>query len=172
LRQQRLGAVPRLRRYARSLVFEDPQSDDLVQNPLERALTHRHRFDQQRDMVVGLLSSVTVYLRKLDEGTDAAFRYEPQGELGMFCWVESGAGYALVGALPKEQLLALAESIYRQHPVAGAASAPAGASRRAAPRIGRCPKPPPPLAQSLAPPRCGDWPWCWCWASPPACHWL
>jgi len=67
---------------------------------------------------------VTVYLRKPDEGTDAAFRYERQGDLGMFYWVESGAGYALVGTLSKEQLLALAESIYRQHPVAGAASAP------------------------------------------------
>jgi anti-sigma factor RsiW len=73
---------------------------------------------------------VTVYLRKPDEGTDAAFRYERQGDLGMFYWVESGAGYALVGALPKDQLLALAESIYRQHPVAGAASAPAAASSR------------------------------------------
>ena len=73
---------------------------------------------------------VTVYLRKPDEGTDAAFRYERQGDLGMFYWVESGAGYALVGALPKEQLLALAGSIYRQHPVAGAASAPAAAASR------------------------------------------
>jgi anti-sigma factor RsiW len=73
---------------------------------------------------------VTVYLRKPDEGTDAAFRYERQGDLGMFYWVESGAGYALVGALPKEQLLALAGSIYRQHPDAGAASAPAAASSR------------------------------------------
>ncbi len=72
---------------------------------------------------------ITVYLRKPDEGTDAAFRYERQGDLGLFYWVESGAGYALVGALPKEQLLALAQSIYRQHPVAGAASAPATASR-------------------------------------------
>ena len=68
---------------------------------------------------------VTVYLRKPDAPTDATFRYERQGELGVFYWVESGAGYALVGALPKERLLALAESIYRQHPVAaGAASAP------------------------------------------------
>ena len=39
--------------------------------------------------------------------------------MGLFYWVESGAGYALVGALPKEQLLALAQSIYRQHPVGG-----------------------------------------------------
>jgi anti-sigma factor RsiW len=73
---------------------------------------------------------ITVYLRKPDEGTDAAFRYEKQGELGLFYWVESGAGYALVGALPKEQLLALAQSIYRQHPVAAAASAPAVAASR------------------------------------------
>lgn len=65
---------------------------------------------------------VTVYLRKPDAPTDAAFRYERQGELGVFYWVESGAGYALVGALPKEQLLALAEAIYRQHP--GTAAAP------------------------------------------------
>lgn len=68
---------------------------------------------------------VTVYLRKPDVPTDAAFRYQRQGDVGVFYWVESGAGYALVGALPKEQLLALAESIYKQHPGAGgAASAP------------------------------------------------
>ena len=57
---------------------------------------------------------VTVYLRKPDEGTPAAFRYERQGDLGMFYWVESGAGYALVGGLPREQLLALAQAIHRQ----------------------------------------------------------
>lgn len=55
-RQQLLGAVPRLRRYARSLVFEDAQSDDLVQSTLERALTHWQQFDQKRDMLVWLLS--------------------------------------------------------------------------------------------------------------------
>ncbi len=63
---------------------------------------------------------VTVYLRKPDSNTPAAFRYEREGELGMFYWVEGesaegGArGYALVGVLPKEKLLALAEAIYRQ----------------------------------------------------------
>ena len=34
---------------------------------------------------------VTVYLRKPEQGTDAAFRYEQQGKLGMFYWVEEGA---------------------------------------------------------------------------------
>ncbi|WP_425256781.1 anti-sigma factor family protein [Rubrivivax sp. RP6-9] len=70
---------------------------------------------------------VTVYLRRPEAGTQAAFRYERQGELGLFYWVEDGLGYALVGALPKERLLALAQSIHRQHPAStppAAASAP------------------------------------------------
>jgi len=59
---------------------------------------------------------VTIYLRKPEKGADAAFRYEQQGKLGLFYWIEEGAGYALVGELPKETLLALARSIYKQHP--------------------------------------------------------
>ena len=57
---------------------------------------------------------VTVYLRKPEPGTDAAFRYEQQGALGMFYWVEDKCGFALVGELPKERLLALAKAIYDQ----------------------------------------------------------
>jgi anti-sigma factor RsiW len=67
---------------------------------------------------------VTVYLRKPDSGAPTAFSYRQQGELGQFYWVEAGAGYALVGALPKERLLALAQAIYKQQPAAVAASAP------------------------------------------------
>lgn len=55
-RQQLLGAIPRLRRYARSLVMEVQLADDLVQTALERALTHWHQFDQRRDLVVWALS--------------------------------------------------------------------------------------------------------------------
>ena len=63
---------------------------------------------------------VTVYLRKPDRAMPAAFRYERQGTLGMFYWVEGASaqggpcGYALVGELPRERLLALAEAIYKQ----------------------------------------------------------
>jgi anti-sigma factor RsiW len=57
---------------------------------------------------------VTVYLRAPDANTPAAFRYEQQGDLGLFYWVEAGVGYALVGAQPREQLLALAEAVDRQ----------------------------------------------------------
>ncbi len=65
---------------------------------------------------------VTVYLRQPEDDTPAAFRYEQRGELGMFYWVEGArgarpaCGYAIVGALPRERLLALAEAIERQMP--------------------------------------------------------
>ena len=55
-RRQLLDAIPRLRRYARSLAFDPAVADDLTQSTLERALTHWHQFDQQRDMLVWLLS--------------------------------------------------------------------------------------------------------------------
>jgi RNA polymerase sigma-70 factor (ECF subfamily) len=55
-RQQLLGAIPRLRRYARSLVFDVAAADDLVQTTLERALAHWHQFDQRRDLLVWVLS--------------------------------------------------------------------------------------------------------------------
>ena len=65
---------------------------------------------------------VTVYLRKPEAGADAAFRYQRQGEQGMFYWVEAGAGYALVGALPQPTLLALAQAIYQQRGSVAAAA--------------------------------------------------
>jgi RNA polymerase sigma-70 factor (ECF subfamily) len=55
-RQQLLGAIPRLRRYARSLVFDSSTADDLVQTALERALAHWHQFDQRRDILVWTIS--------------------------------------------------------------------------------------------------------------------
>jgi RNA polymerase sigma-70 factor (ECF subfamily) len=55
-RQQLLAAVPRLRRYARSLTLDPSSADDVVQTALERALSHWHQFDQRRDMLVWLLS--------------------------------------------------------------------------------------------------------------------
>ena len=55
-RQQLLGVIPRLRRYARSLVFDPHAADDLVQTALERALAHWHQFDQRRDILVWTVS--------------------------------------------------------------------------------------------------------------------
>jgi RNA polymerase sigma-70 factor (ECF subfamily) len=54
--RQLLDTLPRLRRYARTLVFDAASADDLTQNTLERALAHWHQFDQRRDMLVWVLS--------------------------------------------------------------------------------------------------------------------
>lgn len=73
-RQQLLGAIPRLRRYARSLVFDLHLADDLVQTALERALTHWHQFDQRRDLalwVLAILHNAHLDLRR-KEGRSAA----------------------------------------------------------------------------------------------------
>jgi RNA polymerase sigma-70 factor (ECF subfamily) len=55
-RHRLLDAMPRLRRYARTLAFDAAMADDLAQQALERALSHWQQFDPQRDMVVWLLS--------------------------------------------------------------------------------------------------------------------
>lgn len=68
---------------------------------------------------------VTVYLRRPEQAVETQFRYERQGDLGLFYWVEEGCGYALVGALPRDTLLALAEAVYQQHPKASAPPAAA-----------------------------------------------
>jgi anti-sigma factor RsiW len=57
---------------------------------------------------------VTVYLRKPEPGVTTAFRFQRDGEVGMFYWVEDGFGCALVGKLPRERLLALAEAVHKQ----------------------------------------------------------
>lgn len=57
---------------------------------------------------------VTVYLRRPDAPGEVTFRHEQHGELGQFYWVEDGAGYALAGALPKAELLVLAQAIHAQ----------------------------------------------------------
>ena len=54
--RQLLDTLPRLRRYARTLVFDAASADDLTQSTLERALAHWHQFDQRRDMLVWVLS--------------------------------------------------------------------------------------------------------------------
>ncbi|MCM5679069.1 anti-sigma factor [Schlegelella sp. S2-27] len=62
----------------------------------------------------GARQRVTVYLRKPETDTPAAFRYEQQADVGLFYWVDDEVGYALAGQLPKEQLVTLASSIYQQ----------------------------------------------------------
>lgn len=62
----------------------------------------------------GAGTRVTIYLRRPEAGAASAFRFQRDGELGLFYWVEDGFGCALVGKLPREQLLLLADAVYKQ----------------------------------------------------------
>lgn len=82
---------------------------------------------------------VTVYLRRPEPGVHTAFSWRREAGLGVFYWLEEGYGCALVGDLPRAQLLALAEAVYRQADEAPAAApaaphgVPGAAPRSAAP---------------------------------------
>ncbi len=45
---------------------------------------------------------------------ETAFRFTREGPAASFYWVDQGFGYALSGNLPRERLLALADTVYRQ----------------------------------------------------------
>ncbi len=55
-RRRLLEAIPRLRRYARTLAHDAAEADDLVQITLERALARWRQFDAERELLVWLLS--------------------------------------------------------------------------------------------------------------------
>jgi len=65
---------------------------------------------------------VTLYLGAVDGQTSApgkeleqaAFHYSPQESVTSFYWVEQGFGYALSGAVPREELMRLAQLVYQQ----------------------------------------------------------
>ncbi len=108
-RQQLLAALPRLRRYARSLVFDTHAADDLVQTALERALSHWHQFDQRRDILVWVISIAhNAYMddRRRHARMPLAEPYEGQVELQAAPSVDIGLRMDLVAALkqlPVEQ---------------------------------------------------------------------
>ena len=57
---------------------------------------------------------LTLFVRRDESASDTAFRFAEQGRLGTFYWLDRGFGYALSGELPRETMLAVATSVYRQ----------------------------------------------------------
>lgn len=57
---------------------------------------------------------ITLYLGALDGAPLEAFRFDQQGPVASFYWVERGFGYALTGELPRPALQALATVVYQQ----------------------------------------------------------
>jgi anti-sigma factor RsiW len=58
---------------------------------------------------------LTLYLRTSDETKEeTSFRYDRQGKVGVFFWIDGPLGYALTGELSKPDLLRVAKAIYQQ----------------------------------------------------------
>jgi len=58
---------------------------------------------------------LTLYLRTSGEtNEETSFRYDRQGKVGVFFWIDGPLGYALTGELSKPDLLRVAKAIYQQ----------------------------------------------------------
>lgn len=63
---------------------------------------------------------ITLYVGAIEDanlraaGGETAFRFSGDGPVATFYWVDQGFGYALAGKQPRQKLLVLAESVYKQ----------------------------------------------------------
>jgi anti-sigma factor RsiW len=58
---------------------------------------------------------LTLYVSRLAGGQrDTAFRFAQEERIAVFYWIDGPLGYALSADLPKQDLLAIATSVYKQ----------------------------------------------------------
>jgi len=55
---------------------------------------------------------LTIYVRAAD-GTETAFRFQQEGEAATFAWIDQGFGFAVTAVATREELLPIAEAVYR-----------------------------------------------------------
>lgn len=55
---------------------------------------------------------LTIYVRATD-GTETAFRFQQEGDAATFAWIDQGFGFAVTAVASREQLLPIAEAVYR-----------------------------------------------------------
>ena len=55
---------------------------------------------------------LTIYVRAAD-GTETAFRFQKDGEASTFAWIDQGFGFAVTATATREELLPIAEAVYR-----------------------------------------------------------
>jgi len=55
---------------------------------------------------------LTLYVRAAD-GTETAFRFQQDGDAATFAWIDQGFGFAVTAMASREELLPIAEAIYR-----------------------------------------------------------
>jgi anti-sigma factor RsiW len=55
---------------------------------------------------------LTIYVRAAD-GTETAFRFQKEGEASTFAWIDQGFGFAVTATTSRDELLPIAEAVYR-----------------------------------------------------------
>ncbi|MBN9086671.1 MAG: anti-sigma factor [Reyranella sp.] len=56
---------------------------------------------------------LTLYVRAA-EGSETAFRFQRDGEAATFAWIDQGFGFAVTAPATREELLPIAEAVYRR----------------------------------------------------------
>jgi anti-sigma factor RsiW len=57
---------------------------------------------------------ITLYVRAAEGGSETAFRFEREGDTASFAWIDQGFGFAVTGMTRREELLPIAEAVYRR----------------------------------------------------------
>jgi anti-sigma factor RsiW len=55
---------------------------------------------------------LTIYVRAA-EGSETAFRYQQEGDASTFAWIDQGFGFAVTAMANRDELLPIAEAVYR-----------------------------------------------------------
>jgi anti-sigma factor RsiW len=55
---------------------------------------------------------LTLYVRAAD-GTETAFRFQQDGDAATFAWIDQGFGFAVTATASREELLPIAEAVYK-----------------------------------------------------------
>lgn len=56
---------------------------------------------------------LTLYVRADERGAETAFRFHQDGDASTFAWIDQGFGFAVTGAARRDELLPIAEAVYR-----------------------------------------------------------
>ncbi len=58
---------------------------------------------------------LTLYARSTPSEEETAFRFETRDGVSAFSWIDRGCSYVVTGSIGREELLAVAEAVYRQY---------------------------------------------------------
>jgi anti-sigma factor RsiW len=56
---------------------------------------------------------VTLYVRRASDEGKTAFRFAEDRKVAAFYWIDGPLAYALIGGMPRDELLALARAVHR-----------------------------------------------------------